>query len=278
MTKSPSYISKNATYIGGDFLPTSKGSKNIPKTKQYYLLSDVQYSKNGKASKIKTVYEKSGLVKSVIQANKKGYEGARSMTGKTFQYQNLIPIGVSPNRLRRLFARLGNMGAAMKGLSAKKVMQRRIFMNTGSPIYEMSPGEKEKFPKHWGTHKWHLNNYNTLWEMIRIGKIKTVQELDDINAALQTMYYGGKNPNKLIYKVLNGTVQKDQVIYLNTIRGWIYGKENIGPQKEKINRFLENKVLKGELTKEIAVKISRGPENKNIKKFVSYIKSVFHKK
>ena len=71
MTKSPSHISKNATYIGGDFLPTSKGSKNIAKTKQYYLLSDVKYSKDGKASKIKTVYEKGALLKSIRTAKSK---------------------------------------------------------------------------------------------------------------------------------------------------------------------------------------------------------------
>ena len=276
MTKSPSHISKNATYIGGDFLPTSGGSKNIPKTKQYYLLSDVQYSKDGKASKIKTVYEKGGLVKSVMTAKSKGLKGARSMTGRTFKYQNLIPIGVSPNRLRKLFAKLGDMGSAMKGLSVEKVMQRRMFVNTGSPIYEMSPGEKEKFPKHWGTHKWHLNNYNTLWEMITTGKIKTVQQLDDINKAFRVMDYGYKNPKKLIHKVLNGTVKREQLIYLNNVRSWIYGIDDIGPQKEKINRFLENKVLKGELTKEVTTKISQGPEN--LTKFVSYIKSVFHKK
>ena len=277
MTKSPSYISKNATYIGGDFLPTSKGSKNIPKTKQYYLLSDVQYSKDGKASKIKTVYEKGALVKSVRTAKSKGLKGARSMTGKTFKYQNLIPIGVSPNRLRKLFAKLGTMGSAMKGLTVEEVMERRAFVDKGRSIYhKMSPGEREKFPKHWGTHKWHLNNYNRLWELIIDGKIKTVQELDDIDKALQVMNYGGKNPKKLIYKVLNGTVQREQVIYLNNVRSWIYGKQNIGPQKEKINRFLENKVLKGELTKEVTTKISQGPEN--LTKFVSYIKGVFHKK
>jgi len=277
MTKSPSHISKNATYIGGDFLPTSKGSKNIAKTKQYYLLSDVKYSKDGKASKIKTVYEKGGLMKSVIQANKKGYEGARSMTGKTFKYQNLIPIGVSPNRLRKLFAKLGDMGSAMKGLSVEKVMQRRVFVDKGRSIYyKMTPGEKEKFPKHWGTHKWHLNNYETLWDMITAGKIKTVQQLDDINYAFMIMDYGGKNPKKLIHKVLNGTIQRQQVTYLNNVRSWIYGKQNIGPQKEKINRFLENKVLKGELTGDVINNFEKGYSDKVSP--VKFIKSVFHKK
>jgi hypothetical protein len=277
MSKSPSYVSKNVTYIGRNFLPTPGGSKSIPKRKQYYLLSDVQYGINGKASKIKTVYQKDALVKSIIQANKRGYEGARSMTGKTFYFQDVIPIGVSPNRIRKLFAKLGDMGSAMKGLSLEKVMQRRAFVNKGRSIYyKMSPGEREKFPKHWGTHKWHLNNYETLWDMIAAGKIKTVQQLDDIDRALQVMEYGGKNPKKLIYKVLNGTVKSEQVIYLNNVRTWIYGKKNIGPQKDKINRFLENKVLKGELTKEVTTKISQGPEN--LTKFVSYIKSLFHKK
>jgi len=276
MSKSPSYVSKNVTYIGGDFLPTSGGSKSIAKTKQYYLLSDVQYSKDGKASKIKTVYEKGGLMKSVIQANKKGYEGARSMTGKTFKYQNLIPIGVSPNRLRKLFAKLGDMGSAMKGLSVEKVMQRRVFVDKGRSIYyKMTPGEKEKFPKHWGTHKWHLNNYETLWDMITAGKIKTVQQLDDINYAFMIMDYGGKNPKKLIHKVLNGTVQAEQVRRLYSLRDWIYGKES-GSRKEKINRFLENKVLKGELTNEVWKKFNTGPDNQT--KVVAFIKGVFHKK
>ena len=277
MSKSPSYVSKNATYIGPDFLPTSKGSKSIAKTKQYYLLGDVKYSKDGKASKIKTVYEKGALVKSVRTAKSKGLKGARSMTGRTFKYQNLIPIGVSPNRLRKLFAKLGTMGSAMKGLTVEDVRERRMFVDRGRSIYhKMSPGEKEKYPSHWGTHKWHLNNYDKLWYMIADDKIKTVKQLDDIDKALQVMNYGGKNPNKLIHKVLNGTVQVEQVIYLNSVRSWIYDKQNIGPQKEKINRFLENKVLKGELTKEVTTKISQGPEN--LTKFVSYIKSVFHKK
>ena len=111
--------------------------------------------------------------------------------------------------------------------------------------------------------------------MITTGKIKTVQQLDDINIAFQTMDYGYKNPKKLIHKVLNGTIQREQVNYLYAIRAWIYGKE-YSSTKDKINRFLENKVLKGELTKEKVMKIKNGPEN--LTKFVSYIKSVFHKK
>jgi hypothetical protein len=275
MSKSPSYVSKSATYIGPDFLPTSGGSKSIAKTKQYYLLSDVKYSKDGKASKIKTVYEKSALVKSVQTAKTRGLEGARSMTGTAFKLRNLVPIGVSPNRLRKLFAKLGDMGCAFKGLKTQKILQKRAWTDTGSPIYKMSPGEKEKFPSHWGKYKWHLRNYGILWDMIKNGKIKTVQQLDDINIAFQTMDYGYKNPNKLIHKVLNGTIQREQVNYLYAIRAWIYGKES-SSTKDKINRFLENKVLKGELTKEKVMKIKNGPEN--LTKFVSYIKSVFHKK
>jgi hypothetical protein len=275
MSKSPSYVSKNVTYIGGDFLPTSGGSKSIAKSKQYYLLSDVQYSKDGKASKIKTVYEKGGLVKSVMTAKSKGLKGARSMTGRTFKYQNLIPIGVSPNRLRKLFAKLGDMGSAMKGLTIEDVMKRTMFVDKGRSIYKMSPAEKEKFPSHWGTHKWHLNNYDTLWEMITGGKIKTVQQLDDINYAFMIMDYGGKNPKKLIHKVLNGTIQRQQVTYLYSLKAWIYGKE-VGTKGDKINRFLENKVLKGELTNEVWKKFNTGPDNQT--KVVAFIKGVFHKK
>ena len=275
MSKSPSYVSKNVTYIGGDFLPTSGGSKSIAKSKQYYLLSDVQYSKDGKASKIKTVYEKGGLVKSVMTAKSKGLKGARSMTGRTFKYQNLIPIGVSPNRLRKLFAKLGDMGSAMGGLKVQEVIERRAPLDKGRSIYKMSPDEKEKFPKHWGTHKWHLNNYDTLWEMITVGKIKTVQQLSDIDTAFKIMEYGGKNPKKLIHKVLNGTVQAEQVRRLYSLRDWIYGKES-GSRKEKINRFLENKVLKGELTNEVWKKFNTGPDNQT--KVVAFIKGVFHKK
>jgi hypothetical protein len=275
MSKSPSYVSKNATYIGPDFLPTSKGSKNIPKTKQYYLLGDVKYSKDGKASKIKTVYEKGALVKSIRTAKSKGLDGARSMAGTKFRYDSLIPIGVSPNRLRKLFAKLGTMGSAFKGLTVEKVMARRGFINTGSPLYKMSPGEKEKFPSHWGTHKWHSNNYDKLWGMIADGKIKTVQQLSDIDTAFKIMEYGGKNPKKLIHKVLNGTVQAEQVRRLYSLRDWIYGKES-GSRKEKINRFLENKVLKGELTEEVWKKFNTGPDNQT--KVVAFIKGVFHKK
>ena len=276
MSKSPSYVSKNATYIGPDFLPTSKGSKSIAKTKQYYLLGDVKYSKDGKASKIKTVYEKGALVKSIRTAKSKGLKGARSMTGRTFRYQNLVPIGVSPNRLRKLFGKLGTMGSAFKGLSAQQVMNRMELVNRGKSIYKMSPGEKEKFPSHWGTHKWHAYNYDTLWAMIKNGKIKTVQQLDDINYAFMIMDYGYKNSKKLIHKVLNGTIQRQQVTYLNNVRSWIYGKQNIGPQKEKINRFLENKVLKGELTDNVINKFERGYSDKVSP--VKFIKSVFHKK
>jgi hypothetical protein len=198
------------------------------------------------------------------------------MTGKTFKYQNLIPIGVSPNRLRKLFAKLGDMGSAMRGLSVEKVIQRRVFVNTGNPIYKMSPGEKEKFPKHWGTHKWHLNNYETLWDMIAEGKIKTVQQLDDIDKTFRVMDYGGKNPNKLIYKVLNGTIIQEQVRYLYNIRIWIYNENSYYGKKDKIIRFLENKVLKGELTKQVWNKMKNGPENQT--KVVGFIKSLFHKK
>ena len=275
MSRSPSYVSKSATYIGPDFLPTSGGSKSIAKTKQYYLLSDVKYSKDGKASKIKTVYEKGALVKSVQTAKTRGLEGARSMTGTAFKLRNLVPIGVSPNRLRKLFAKLGDMGSAFKGLKTEKILQKRAWTDTGSPIYKMSPGEKEKFPSHWGKYKWHLRNYGILWDMIKDGKIKTVQQLSDIDTALKIMEYGGKNPKKLIHKVLNGTVQAEQVRRLYSLRDWIYGKES-GSRKEKINRFLENKVLKGELTEEVWKKFNKGPNNQT--KVVAFIKSVFHKK
>ena len=276
MSKSPSYVSKNATYIGPDFLPTSKGSKSIAKTKQYYLLGDVKYSKDGKASKIKTVYEKGALVKSIRTAKSKGLKGARSMTGRTFRYQNLIPIGVSPNRLRKLFAKLGTMGSAMKGLTVEDVRERRMFVDRGRSIYhKMSPGEKEKYPSHWGTHKWHLNNYDKLWYMIADDKIKTVKQLDDIDLTFRIMDYGYKNPNKLIHKVLNGTIQRQQVLYLHGLKEWIYGKE-VGTKRDKINRFLENKVLKGELTEEVWKKFNTGPNNQT--KVVAFIKGVFHKK
>jgi len=276
MSRSPSYVSKNATYIGPDFLPTSKGSKSIAKTKQYYLLGDVKYSKDGKASKIKTVYEKGALVKSIRTAKSKGLLGARSMTGTTFRYQNLVPIGVSPNRIRKLFGKLGTMGSAFKGLSAQQVMNRMELVNRGKSIYKMSPGEKEKFPNHWGTHKWHANNYDKLWAMIKNGKIKTVQQLDDIDKTLRVMDYGGKNPRKLIYKVLNGTINQEQVRYLYNIRIWIYNENSYYGKRDKIIRFLENKVLKGELTKEVWDKMKNGPENQT--KVVGFIKSLFHKK
>jgi len=275
MSRSPSYVSKNATYIGPDFLATSGGSKSIAKTKQYYLLTNVKYSKDGKASKIKTVYEKGALVKSIRTAKSKGLDGARSMAGTKFRYDSLVPIGVSPNRIRKLFAKLGTMGSAFKGLTVEKVMRKRGFINTGSPLYKMSPGEKEKFPSHWGTHKWHAYNYDTLWAMIKDGKIKTVQQLSDIDTALKIMEYGGKNPKKLIHKVLNGTVQAEQVRRLYSLRDWIYGKES-GSRKDKINRFLENKVLKGELTEEVWKKFNTGPDNQT--KVVAFIKGVFHKK
>jgi hypothetical protein len=139
----------------------------------------------------------------------------------------------------------------------------------------MSPGEKEKFPKHWGTHKWHENNYDKLWGMIADGKIKTVQQLDLIDRALRIMDYGGKNPKKLIYKSLNGTIKGEQLTYLHSLKAWIYGKE-VGTKRDKINRFLENKVLKGELTKEVWDKMNKGPNNQT--KIVAFIKSVFHKK
>jgi hypothetical protein len=260
----PKHVSKNATYFDRNFFP-AESIKSIPKTKRVYLISDVNFNKG----KVKQVYSKDALVKSLRQAHKlKGKGIARSATGKQFGFRNAIPITTSPKRFQKLVSHLSTLPFAQA--SGRVKPQNAVLGYFGSQykgkiglkMRKISNEDKIRWPKHYGTYSWHQTNFYKIYDLIRDGKITTIQQIDDINYAFFNLEYGHKNQIKLIYKVLDGTLKREQVGYLDNIRRWIYGKR-VGPQKDKINRFLERKVLNGEITyKEIAEKIRRGPHEK----------------
>jgi hypothetical protein len=265
----PKHVSKNATYFDRNFFPTGS-IKNIPKTKRVYLISDVNFN----SGKVKQVYSKDALMKSL---GTKMF--ARSATGKKFQFGNAIPITTSPKRFQKLVSHLSDLPFAQGAFKLKKELAVLGYFddNTGEDwfkIRNISNEDKIRWPKHYGTYSWHKTNFYKVYDLIRDGKITTIQQIDDINYAFFNMEYGHKNPVKLIYKVLDGTIDTQQIKYYAAIRKWIYGKY-VGPQKDKINRFLERKVLNGELTKEVAYKIKNTPENQRL---VPVIKKLFQKK
>ena len=271
----PKHVSKNATYFDKNFFPT-ENIKKIPKTKRVYLISDVNFNKG----KVKHVYSKDALVKSIRQSRKMtGKNTARSATGKQFHFGNAIPITTSPKRFQKLVSHLSDLPFA-QGIGRVK-RERAVLgyfgVDTGEDWFKLrniSNEDKIRWPKHYGTHSWHKINFMKVYDLIRDGKITTIKQIDDINYVFFNMEYGHKNPVKLIYKVLDGTLKREQIQYLSAIRKWIYGKK-VGPQKDKINRFLERKVLNGELTRDKARKIV---EVEDKQKIVYVAKSIFHKK
>ena len=265
----PKHVSKNATYFDRNFFPT-ESIKSIPKTKRVYLISDVNFNKG----KVKQVYSKDALMKSLGTK-----QFARSATGKKFQFGNAIPITTSPKRFQKLVSHLSTLPFAQASGSVKPedAVLGYFGANTGKDWFKMrkiSDEDKIRWPKHYGTYSWHQTNFYKVYDLIRDGKITTIQQIDDINYAFFNMEYGHKNQIKLIYKVLDGTIQREQVGYLDNIRRWIYGKR-VGPQKDKINRFLERKVLNGELTRDKAKKIVKVEDKEKV---VSVTKSLFRKK
>jgi hypothetical protein len=270
----PKHVSKNATYYDRNFFP-AESIKSIPKTKRVYLISDVNFNKG----KVKQVYSKDALVKSIRQARKFGKNTARSAIGKPFGFRNAIPITTSPKRFQKLVSHLSDLPFAQASgrVDPQNAVLGYFGANIGKDWFKMagiSNEDKIRWPKHYGTYSWHKTNFYKVYDLIRDGKITTIQQIDDINYAFFNMEYGHKNPVKLIYKVLDGTLKREQVGYLDNIRRWIYGKR-VGPQKDKINRFLERKVLNGELTRDKAKKIVKVEEKIKV---VSVTKSLFQKK
>jgi hypothetical protein len=270
----PKHVSKNATYYDRNFFPT-ESLKNIPKTKRVYLISDVNFNKG----KVKQVYSKDALAKSLKQSLKKGSLYARSASGKQYHFRNAIPITTSPKRFQKLVSHLSRLPFAqgIRGVKPERAVLGYFGVDSSDDWFKVrniSNEDKIRWPKHYASHSWHKTNFLKVYDLIRDGKITTIQQIDDINYAFFNMEYGHKNPVKLIYKVLDGTLKREQVGYLDNIRRWIYGKR-VGPQKDKINRFLERKVINGEITPDIADKLRKGPLEKN--KIVPYIKKLFHK-
>lgn len=271
----PKHVSKNATYYDRNFFPT-ESIKSIPKTKRVYLISDVNFN----SGKVKQVYSKDALIKTLNQSRKFGKNTARSATGKQFGFRTIVPITTSPKRFQKLVSHLSDLPFAQASGRVKQqnAVLGHFGVNTGKDWFEMrniSNEDKIRWPKHYGTYSWHKTNFYKVYDLIRDGKITTIQQIDDINYAFFNLEYGHKNPVKLIYKVLDGTIDTEQIRTLDGIRRWIYGKK-VGPQKDKINRFLERKVIQGKLTDSIANKLTNGPREKN--KIVSYIKRLFQKK
>jgi hypothetical protein len=270
----PKHVSKNATYFDRNFFPT-ESIKSIPKTKRVYLISDVNFNKG----KVKQVYSKDALAKSLRQSYKKGSIFARSATGKQFQLRNAIPITTSPKRFQKLVSHLSTLPFAQASgrVKPQDAVLGYFVVNTREDWFKerkISDEDKIRWPKHYGTYSWHQTNFYKIYDLIRDGKITTIQQIDDINYAFFNLEYGHKNQIKLIYKVLDGTLKREQVGYLDNIRRWIYGKR-VGPQKDKINRFLERKVLNGELTRDKAKKIVKVEDKEKV---VSVTKSLFRKK
>jgi hypothetical protein len=270
----PKHVSKNATYYDRNFFP-AESIKSIPKTKRVYLISDVNFNKG----KVKQVYSKDALAKSLRQSKKIGSIYSRSATGTKFQFGHIIPVTTSPKRFQKLVSHLSDLPFAQTSgrVKPQDAVLGYFGVDTGDDWFKMrkiSNDDKIRWPKHYGTHSWHKTNFYKVYDLIRDGKITTIQQIDDINYAFFNLEYGHKNQIKLIYKVLDGTIQREQVRYLSAIRKWIYGKK-VGPQRDKINRFLERKVLNGELTRDKAKKIVNVEDKEKI---VSVAKSVFRKK
>jgi hypothetical protein len=61
------------------------------------------------SGKVKQVYSKDALVKSIRQARKFGKNTARSAIGKPFGFRNAIPITTSPKRFQKLVSHLSDL-------------------------------------------------------------------------------------------------------------------------------------------------------------------------
>ena len=99
--------------------------------------------------------------------------------------------------------------------------------------------------------------FYTMFELMRKGKITSKEQIDNLDKAYYQMYYGYKNPKKLMHKIIDGSIDPKQVEYYRRIRRWIYGMTNVKPLNTKIEKFLENRVIKGEFTTDNYNKITK---------------------
>ena len=280
-SKSPSYVSKNATYYNEDFFPT-ESKKSIPVTRQAYLARDTDFTKGT----IKQVYDKKALFRATKAATAKGLTAARSVTGKDFDQRDVISILVSPNRFKSLISHVYKMDAfsGPGRVSDEQLVKAHyaVFKN-GDWLGRLKQENKERYPPHYDKYEWRKKNFLLMYDLIRQGKVTTQKQIEDIDFAFEQLYYGYKNPRTLITRVLKGEIKMDQVENLRSIRSWIYKATQKTTGQTKIEKFLENKVLRGELTKDMYKKLVTMVKNKNMMKSETYnrvalAKTLFHKK
>ena len=281
--KTPSFVSKNATYIGKNFLPIEEKSKLPSSKNQVYLAVNTNF----KSGKVKHVYDKASVYKTMKAAKTRGLKSGRSMTGKTFDKLNFISIKVSPKKLLSLMTHALNRAFVQptsKLSPEEAVTGYYAKFKNGDYIKGISPDRKNIFPKHYDSYKWKKTVFYTMFELMRKGKITSKEQIDNLDKAYFQMYYGYKNPKKLMHKIIDGSIDPKQVEYYRRLRRVIYGMKNVKPLNTKIEKFLENRVLKGELTDDIMRKIIRQYKNLGGYNAVStdeqlkIIKSAFYKK
>jgi hypothetical protein len=282
-SKPPSFVSKNATYIGKNFLPIEEKSKLPSSKNQVYLAVNTNF----KSGKVKHVYDKASVYKTMKAAKTRGLKSGRSMTGKTFDKMNFISIKVSPKKLLSLMTYALDKAFVQpaKGVDPEDaVLGYYGKFKDGEYIKLISPDRRNTFPKHYDSHKWKKTVFYTMFELMRKGKITSKEQIDNLDKAYFQMYYGYKNPKKLMHKIIDGSIDPKQVEYYRRLRRVIYGMKNVKPLNTKIEKFLENRVLKGELTDDIMRKIIRQYKNLGGYNAVStddqlkIIKSAFYKK
>jgi hypothetical protein len=220
-------------------------------------------------------------------AKTRGLKSGRSMTGKTFDKLNFISIKVSPKKLLSLMTYALDKGFVQpaKGVDPKDaVLGYYGKFKDGEYIKLISPDRRNTFPKHYDSHKWKKTVFYTMFELMRKGKITSKEQIDNLDKAYYQMYYGYKNPKKLMHKIINESIDPKQVEYYRRIRRWVYNLKNIKPMNTKIEKFLENRVLKGELTDDIYkrivddIKSSGGFRQVNTDDKLKIIKQAFYKK
>ena len=282
-SKPPSFVSKSATYIGKNFLPIEEKSKLPSSKNQVYLAVNTNF----KSGKVKHVYDKASVYKTIKAAKTRGLKSGRSMTGKTFDKMNFISIKVSPKKLLSLMTYALDKAFVQPATvlpPEEAVLGYYGRFKDGAYIKLATPNRRNTFPKHYDSYKWKKTVFYTMFELMRKGKITSKEQIDNLDKAYFQMYYGYKNPKKLMHKIIDGSIDPKQVEYYRRIRRWIYGMTNVKPLNTKIEKFLENRVIKGELTDDIYkrivddIKSSGGFRQVNTDDKLKIIKQAFYKK
>lgn len=282
-SKPPSFVSKSATYIGKNFLPIEEKSKLPSSKNQVYLAVNTNF----KSGKVKHVYDKASVYKTIKAAKTRGLKSGRSMTGKTFDKMNFISIKVSPKKLLSLMTYALDKAFVQPATvlpPEEAVLGYYGRFKDGAYIKLATPNRRNTFPKHYDSYKWKKTVFYTMFELMRKGKITSKEQIDNLDKAYFQMYYGYKNPKKLMHKIIDGSIDPKQVEYYRRIRRWVYNLKNIKPMNTKIEKFLENRVLKGELTDDIYkrivddIKSSGGFRQVNTDDKLKIIKQAFYKK